>query len=166
MDAWRLGRNGGLERSLVWSPQLHAQLDDAAVARPAAPPFEQATLGGMTSVRGYQTDTVISHAVGTLQQELWAPIPGTDPCDAGFGGWLYRHLRLATFFDVGAMAQPLTEDDPIRTGLGLGMRVLLGPLTLRADWGHRTPRRARWRPARQPVCERPAQFCASFPRLK
>lgn len=104
------------------------------------PAFEQAALGGTTSVRGYRTDTAIGRALATLQQELWAPLPGTASATTGVRGWLHRHIRLAAFFDAGGVAHPLTADtDRVRTGLGAGVRLILGPATIRADWGHRTP---------------------------
>lgn len=106
-------------------------------ASPATPAFEQAALGGTTSVRGYRTDTAIGHALGALQHELWAPVPGTAQSTSVVGRWLLRHVRLATFFDMGVTTH--STDDTVRTGLGVGGRLILGPATLRADWGHRTP---------------------------
>lgn len=103
------------------------------------PGFEQASFGGMTSVRGYRPDASLARRLWTLQQELWAPLPGTAGSVEGFRGVLRRYLRLAAFFDVGGVTRTtggLSSD--VRTGLGLGARLLLGPLTLRIDWGHRT----------------------------
>lgn len=118
-----------------WAVVADGQARWASAATPA---FEQAALGGTSSVRGYRTDTAISRALGTLQQELWAPLPGTAHATARVGRWLHRHVRLAAFFDVGATALS-TDGRAVRTGLGMGVRLIFGPVTIRADWGHRTP---------------------------
>lgn len=106
----------------------------------ATPVFEQASLGGISSVRGYRTDTAVGRILWTLQNELWAPVPGTAQTTEGLGGVLRQHVRLAAFFDVGGIAQATTpQANDVRTGLGVGLRLLLGSITLRVDWGHRTP---------------------------
>ena len=108
-------------------------------ASPRTPRYEQASFGGMTGVRGYRPDAGFGRTVWTLQNELWAPVPGLSPVAAGFRGALGQYVRLAAFFDVGELAAAdAMFSSRMRTGVGLGLRMLLGPLTLRADWGHRT----------------------------
>lgn len=102
------------------------------------PAYEQASFGGMTGVRGYRKDAVVGRRLWTLQTELWAPLPGTSPTDTGIAGVLGQYVRLAAFFDVGGVSRTtggLSAD--VRSGLGIGLRLLLGPFTLRVDWGHR-----------------------------
>ncbi len=104
-----------------------------------APAYEQASFGGMTSVRGYRADAAVGRQLWTLQNELWAPLPGTARATSGIAAALGQYARLAAFFDVGGVARTtggLSAD--VRSGLGLGLRLLLGPLTLRIDWAHRT----------------------------
>lgn len=120
-----------------WAAVIDGQVQWASAATPA---FEQASLGGVTSVRGYRTDVAVGRLLGALQSEVWAPLPGTASATTGVRGWLRRHIRLAAFFDAGGVAHSLTagDADRVRTGLGAGVRLLLGPVLLRADWGHRT----------------------------
>lgn len=109
-------------------------------ATSGTPRFEQSAIGGRTGVRGYRPDAGFGRAVWTLQNELWAPVPGLSPKSDGLRGRLGRYVRLAAFFDVGELAFSDETSSPyVRTGLGLGLRLLVGPVTLRIDWGHRMP---------------------------
>lgn len=127
-----------------WLRPLGAGFDavvdgQAAWASRNTPAYEQASFGGMTGVRGYRPDAAVGRRLWTLQHELWAPLPGTREATSGLAGVLGRYVRLAAFFDVGGVARTtggLSAD--VRTGFGLGPRLLLGPLTLRVDWAHRT----------------------------
>lgn len=139
-QAFVTGRAGGrLFRPL--GSGFAAVLDGQAQwSSPATPLVEQAAFGGLNSVRGYRMDTALGRGLWTLQHELWGPVPGTVGAPDGIAGRLNRRVRLAAFVDVGGIAQPAAASDAaVRAGAGLGVRVLLGPLTLRADWGHRLP---------------------------
>ncbi|MEX0780727.1 MAG: BamA/TamA family outer membrane protein [Balneolales bacterium] len=103
-----------------------------------APIFEQASFGGNFSVRGYRPDTQIGRLLGTAQQEVWIPVPGTTDAIEGFASILRSSFRFAAFFDAGVIQN---TDSPgmsgFRSGAGLGARLRLGGITLRIDWGHR-----------------------------
>ncbi|MEX0772694.1 MAG: BamA/TamA family outer membrane protein [Balneolales bacterium] len=103
-----------------------------------APIFEQASFGGNFSVRGYRPDTHIGRLLGTAQQEVWIPVPGTTDAEEGFAVILRNSFRFAAFVDAGIIQNTNNpERSGFRSGAGLGARIRLGGITLRVDWGHR-----------------------------
>lgn len=105
---------------------------------PAASVFELASFGGNLNVRGYRAEEHFGRALWTAQQELWIPVPGTTDATGGLGAILRHSLRLAVFLDAGGVGSTGPATDPgLRTGAGAGLRLRLGGVTLRADWGHR-----------------------------
>ncbi|MFN0101363.1 MAG: BamA/TamA family outer membrane protein [Bryobacteraceae bacterium] len=91
----------------------------AAFASAGTPLFDQPSLGGADSLRGFRRDDAIALRLWTLQPELWTPIR--------------PNIKLAFFHDLGN-AGDLTATP--RRGPGLGVRFLAGPAVLRADWAY------------------------------
>lgn len=99
-----------------WAADINAQ---AAFATAGTPLFDQPSLGGAESLRGFRRDDAIALRLWTLQPEIWAP--------------LYTNLKLALFHDIGN-AGDLSATP--RRGPGLGVRYLAGPAVLRFDWAY------------------------------
>ena len=99
-----------------WATDIAAQ---AAFASASTPIFDQPSLGGADSLRGFRRDDAVAIRLWTLQPELWAPV--------------YTNLFLAAFHDIGN-AGDLSATP--RRGPGLGLRYVAGPAVLRLDWAY------------------------------
>lgn len=97
-----------------WATDIAAQ---AAFASASTPLFDQPSLGGADSLRGFRRDDAVAIRLWTLQPELWAPV--------------YTNLFLALFHDIGNAGDLSTTP---RRGPGLGLRYVAGPAVLRVDW--------------------------------
>lgn len=128
-----------------WHPELgrgvslefDGRLEGASAGTPV---HERPSFGGLVGVRGYRPDRFTGRTLSVLQSELWLPIPGTEDAIDGVAALLGRHVRVAAFGDVGhigATADP--EEAGVRSGFGMGLRLRLGGITLRVDWGHQGP---------------------------
>lgn len=99
-----------------WATDIAAQ---AAFASASTPLFDQPSLGGAESLRGFRRDDAVAIRLWTLQPELWAPV--------------YTNLFLAAFHDIGNAGDLSTTP---RRGPGLGLRYVAGPAVLRIDWAY------------------------------
>ena len=125
-------------------------LDVAATVQRASagtPVFEQPSLGGGESVRGFAVDDAIGREAWTLQSELWWPLPRAD----GPAATLLSSLRAATFVDLARLRQPAAGSNAgTLRGAGLGLRLLFQPAVIKLDyaWGRgpasREPPRGRF----------------------
>ena len=130
--------------------EYELRLGGGGIDRPV-PQFQLFTLGGSTTVRGFQEDTFLGRGIAYLQAELWIPflrpLEGrpvgeeeiADPTQAPFESRLARALKWAVFVDGGEVWQsPLLGRASI-AGAGVGLRFVVPgePLVVRIDyaWG-------------------------------
>jgi hypothetical protein len=100
------------------------------------PLFEQPSLGGGESVRGFRTDDAIGKTLWSLQSELWWNVPQLFGMSR-FANFARTSVRLASFFDVAGLSRPApASKSGIRTGPGVGIRVFEGPIALKVDWAY------------------------------
>jgi hypothetical protein len=115
---------------LDFSGNLHA----ASVRTPL---FEQPSLGGPDSVRGFRSDAAIGRTMWSAQSELWTPVPSRARPGDSAGDFLRRVVRLAFFADVGGLAQAAPGSDVgTRAGTGAGLRLKFDPVLLRLDYAY------------------------------
>ena len=105
--------------------EVNARFADATRATPV---YELPSFGGVDSVRGFRADDLLARRVWSAQPEFCLPIPA---------GRLLARAHLATFIDAGGAYQTRQGSPGVRGGPGIGVRIPLGPATLRADWAHR-----------------------------
>jgi outer membrane translocation and assembly module TamA len=68
---------------------------------------------------------------------LWLPLPRTATDEeAGFKTFLRDNVRLAPFVDVGGLDLPRTSAAGVRSGYGLGLRVIYNVIILKVDYGY------------------------------
>lgn len=101
-----------------------------------APIFEQASLGGTESVRGFRQDEAIGRRLWSLQSELWIPLPGTTKSAADFQRFLLRSVRISAFADVGGISKTIGSAPGTRFGPGVGMRFIFNPIVIKLDWAY------------------------------
>jgi hemolysin activation/secretion protein len=107
-------------------------------ATASTPVFEQPSLGGLESVRGFRSDEVIGRKLWSSQNELWVPLL-TAGGRSGVRDFVRRNVRLAAFYDVGALdSQPAAgaSENGLRTGAGLGLRIRYQGVVIEADWAY------------------------------
>jgi hemolysin activation/secretion protein len=100
------------------------------------PIFEQATLGGTESVRGFRQDEAIGRRMWSLQNELWIPLPGTTNSSAEFQRLLLRSVRLTAFADLGGISKTTGSQAGTRFGPGAGLRFIFNPVVIKLDWAY------------------------------
>ena len=133
---------GGIEYEL--------RLGGGGIDRPV-PQFQLFTLGGATTVRGFQEDTFLGRGIAYLQSELWIPfvrpLEGrkvgaeeiADPSRSPFEPRLARAFKGAVFVDGGGVWQSPAVGRASIAGAGVGIRFVVPgePLVVRIDyaWG-------------------------------
>lgn len=100
------------------------------------PIFEQATLGGAESVRGFRHDEAIGRRMWSLQNELWIPLPGTINSAGEFQRFLLRSVRLTALADVGGIYDTVGSQPGLRFGPGAGLRFIFNPVVIKLDWAY------------------------------
>lgn len=101
------------------------------------PMFELPSLGGADTVRGFRHDDGLGRRLWSLQNELWLPLPHTaTDAEDGLGPFLRDNLRVAPFIDVGGLYQPTTSKAGVRSGYGMGLRVIYGVIILKLDYAY------------------------------
>ncbi len=156
-----LDRGGG-ERSFV-RPSLDATLHSrmpsgfeidlhflGGTIDRTVPTFEQWSLGGPTTVRGYREDTLLGRDLAALQMELWIPFarPAPGPLSPATGAEgraapprfeprAARFIRMALFIDGGTIATTAFGSSASIYGAGVGLRFVVPhqPLVVRIDYG-------------------------------
>ncbi len=119
------------------APPIDLVVESRASAISASTPrYERPSFGGRQTVRGYREDAAFGRLLWTLQNEVWMPIPGLTDAMEGPLGFAARHLRLAVFGDVGGIYGTIDLPPGIRTGVGAGVRLLLGGPVLRIDYAY------------------------------
>jgi outer membrane protein assembly factor BamA len=113
------------------------------------PSFEQWSLGGPTTVRGFREDSFLGRHLAALQAEIWfpfaRPLPVTTPpagetWDAARAPFEPRALRLfkwALFADGGYLSGATGGPTESIAGAGLGIRFLVPhhPFVVKMDYG-------------------------------
>ena len=115
--------------------------------------FEQWSLGGAATVRGYREDAFLGRSMGALQSELWLPFVrgGTIPAPPGpadatdlaggaaprFQPRAARLLKWALFADGGLVSGTASGGRESLFGAGVGLRFVVPhqPLVVRIDYG-------------------------------
>jgi Haemolysin secretion/activation protein ShlB/FhaC/HecB len=102
-----------------------------AAASANTPDFEQSSIGGSDSVRGFRRDDALGQRAWWMQSELWTPVPLAK------ADFVRKSVKLAGFVDVGgASIDDGASESSVLRGAGPGVRVLYGPVVFRADWAH------------------------------
>ena len=140
-----LGRGEPTFKSFLTSGNVHQELKNSfafdlsgrfQVSTKQTPIYEQASLGGASVVRGFREDDVIGLKLWSLQNELWAPVPGTSKATEGPSVFLQERVRLAGFLDLAGIYQSTNSRSGIRMGPGVGLRIKYNPVILKLDWAY------------------------------
>lgn len=113
------------------------------------PSFDQWSLGGAATVRGFRQDAFLGRHMAALQAELWIPfarrlaersdpeIDASDPATFPLESRAARLLKGAVFLDAGHVSGTADGRNPAILGAGVGLRLLVPrrPLVIRIDYG-------------------------------
>lgn len=110
----------------------------AGFASGSTPIFEQPSLGGGESLRGFRADTAIAERAYSVQSELWMPLVTGRRGAGGLRRFLSENVRLALFADAGEAQRSALSADGTRAGAGVGLRLDLRSrgIVLAIDWGY------------------------------
>ena len=108
----------------------------AGFATDKTPLFEQPSLGGEESLRGFQRDDAVGQRAWSLQSELWSAVPGFKGNREGIGAYLRRSVRVAGFVDVGGAYKTSFSEPGLRAGPGVGARIIRFPMVIKIDWAY------------------------------
>jgi hypothetical protein len=128
--------------------EVDLHLSGGGLDRPV-PDFELFSLGGPTTVRGFQEDTRLGRGIAALQSELWIPfarplearpVKGEEidnPAAAPHVPRFIRWVKGAVFLDGGAVWQSPNSGRDALAGAGVGLRFVVPgqPLVVRIDYG-------------------------------
>jgi hypothetical protein len=130
--------------------EYELRLGGGGIDRPV-PQFQLFTLGGSTTVRGFQEDTFLGRGIAYLQSEIWIPFvrplegrpvspeEAADPTRVPFESRLARAIKGAVFVDGGEVWQSPGLERESLSGAGVGLRLVVPgePLVVRIDyaWG-------------------------------
>lgn len=126
LAAYHLSIAGPIEADL----RLHG-----AVASSGTPPFEMPSLGGEETTRGFRGDQAFGQRFWSAQSEVWLPL-GPAPPAPTFLANLLRNLRIAGFYDVGAVDPVLGSPGGLRQGAGAGLRLRYQGVVFAVDVAH------------------------------
>ncbi len=125
---------GGYHRLLPRRAELDLRAHFGA-ASDRTPIFEQPSLGGAESLRGFRADAAIGCLTWSLQNEIWLPVTRAG-AGAGRLMRMLSQLRLAIFVDAGGVERSSEAPDGTRAGAGAGLRMDLGAAVMALDWGY------------------------------
>jgi hypothetical protein len=104
----------GLEIDMRWK---------AGIVGREAPVFEQFTLGGDETLRGFNRDDFEGRRLFAAQNDLWIPIPfRAFNRDSELMAKLERNLKTAIIFDVGSVSFEDLFHVRLARGIGIGLR--------------------------------------------
>jgi hypothetical protein len=123
-------------------------LSGGGLDRPV-PEFELFSLGGPTTVRGFQPDTFLGRGIAALQAELWIPFArplearavgpaeSEDPSAAPHVPRFIHDFKAAVFVDGGEVWQSpgVGRDGLVGAGVGVRLAIPGEPLVVRIDYG-------------------------------
>lgn len=117
--------------SVRWEGRADLHWTDGDVPVAAQPSF-----GGDDSVRGFTRDAARGRATWSVKNEIWFRPPAEFGLPKGIATLIRRSMAVALFCDIGGVIQPADHAVQRAASAGLGLRVLQGPVTIRADWAH------------------------------
>ena len=100
------------------------------------PMFELLSFGGAETVRGFRRDDAVGRRSWSLQNELWFPLPRMASDQEGFKAFLRDNVRLAPFVDLGGLYLPNHSNAGLRSGYGLGARIIYNIIILKIDYAY------------------------------
>jgi hypothetical protein len=130
---------------LLTSIDISAHFHTATAKTPVV---DLPTLGGGETLRGFRNDDIMGRRLWSIQNEFWAPVPGTLHATEGIKGFIGKNIRLAALFDVGGatdtdltnspgrIAATVSSAEGIRKSPGLGVRFIQGLIALKFDWAY------------------------------
>jgi hypothetical protein len=132
----RLTITGNIHQSLP--RRLAADISGTLkIASAGTPMFELPSFGGVDQVRGFRRDDALGRRLWSLQSEVWIPLPHTaTDQDAGLKTFLRDNVRLAPFVDVGGLYAATGSTPGLRSGYGLGLRVIYNVVILKVDYAY------------------------------
>jgi hypothetical protein len=132
----RLTITGNIHQSLP--RRLAADISGTLkIASSDTPMFELPSFGGADQVRGFRRDDALGRRLWSLQNEVWIPLPRTaTDQDAGLRAFLRDNVRLAPFVDVGGLYAASGSTPGLRSGYGLGLRVIYNIVILKVDYAY------------------------------
>jgi len=128
--------------------EVDLHLSGGGLDRPV-PDFELFSLGGPTTVRGFQPDTFLGRGIAALQAEFWIPFArplearpvgraeSEDPAAAPHVPRFIHDFKAALFLDGGEVWQSPGVGRQGLYGAGIGVRLVIPgePLVVRIDYG-------------------------------
>jgi Omp85 superfamily domain len=128
--------------------EVDLHLSGGGLDRPV-PDFELFSLGGPTTVRGFQPDTFLGRGIAALQAELWIPFArplearpvgvaeSENPTAAPHVPRFIHDFKAALFVDGGEVWQSPGVGREGLAGAGIGLRLVIPgePLVVRIDYG-------------------------------
>jgi outer membrane protein assembly factor BamA len=144
----RAGLDATLHARTRAGPEIEIHAVGGTIDR-HVPSFEQWSLGGPTTVRGFREDSFLGRHLAALQTEIWFPFvrsasatapPGGREGDAALAPFEPRAARLlkwALFADGGRLADTTGGTNETIAGAGLGIRFLVPhhPFVVKVDYG-------------------------------
>jgi surface antigen Omp85-like protein len=128
--------------------EAHLHLVGGTIDR-AVPSFEQWSLGGPNTVRGFREDSFLGRHLAALQTELWFPFVRQGPIapppmgqdwdrrNAPFKPPAARLFKWALFADGGYLSNTTVGRTAEIAGVGIGLRFLVPhhPFVVKVDYG-------------------------------
>ena len=108
----------------------------AGIVDRRVPVYEQFTLGGADSIRGFLRDDFIGRRFASAQHDVWIPIPfRAFGRDSRILGALERNLKTAITLDGGSVSFDDAVKVRVARGIGAGLRYQAegSPLVVRLD---------------------------------
>jgi len=144
----RAGLDATLHARTRAGPEIEMHAVGGTIDR-HVPSFEEWSLGGATSVRGFREDSFLGRHLAALQTEIWFPFVRSASVKAPSGGWegdaalapieprAARLFKWALFADGGRLADTTGGTTETIAGAGLGIRFLVPhhPFVVKVDYG-------------------------------
>jgi hypothetical protein len=106
-----------------------------AIASDDTPLFELPSLGGEETTRGFRGDQAFGRRLWSAQSEVWLPVVPASSAST-FLANLVRNLRIAGFYDVGAIDPAFASPGGLRQGAGAGIRLRYQGVVFAVDLAH------------------------------
>ncbi len=100
------------------------------------PVYELSSFGGGDVIRGFRRDEILGRKLWSLQNEVWIPLPVGNADSKGLEAMLRQKVKLSPFYDVGGVYDVNNSTPSIRSGAGVGLRLIYNPIILKLDYGY------------------------------